>query len=156
MAHARVVVVEDEENVSYVVAMALRLADFEVIEVSTGHDALRLVGGDISISLVVMDVMLPDLDGFEVCQRMRAARVDVPVIFLSARGSLDDRVRGLTLGGDDYLPKPFSVEELVARAWAILRRRGAARPAWVAATHSARSPSPSSMPDRPCSSPGSR
>ncbi|MEX5711807.1 response regulator transcription factor [Parafrankia sp. FMc6] len=124
MAHARVVVVEDEENVSYVVAMALRLADFEVIEVSTGRDALRLVGGDTSISLVVMDVMLPDLDGFEVCERMRAARVDVPVIFLSARGSLEDRVRGLTLGGDDYLPKPFSAEELVARTRAILRRRG--------------------------------
>jgi DNA-binding response OmpR family regulator len=69
--------------------------------------------------------MLPDLDGFEVCRRMRAAGVDVPVIFLSARSGLDDRLRGLTLGGDDYLPKPFSVEELVARSRAILRRRGA-------------------------------
>lgn len=125
MVPVPVMVVEDEENVSYVVAMALRLADFEVIEVSTGREALRLASGDTPIGLVIMDVMLPDLDGFEVCQRMRAAGVEVPVIFLSARGGLDDRVRGLTLGGDDYLPKPFSVEELVARSRAILRRRGA-------------------------------
>lgn len=124
MSPARIMVVEDEVNVSYVVSTALRLADFEVVEVRTGRDALRRAGEDQPISLVVMDVMLPDLDGFEVCHKMRDAGLDVPVVFLSARGSLEDRVRGLDIGGDDYLPKPFSVEELVARTRVILRRRG--------------------------------
>ncbi|WP_041259553.1 response regulator transcription factor [Pseudofrankia inefficax] len=124
MSSPAVMVVEDDVNVSYVVATALRLAAFEVVEVSTGREALRVAGGDAPPSLVVMDVMLPDLDGFEVCHRLQACGSDVPVLFLSARGNLDDRLRGLSAGADDYLAKPFSVEELVARIRVILRRRG--------------------------------
>jgi two-component system OmpR family response regulator len=75
---------------------------------------------------MVLDVILPDIDGFEVCRRLRADRLDVPVVFLTARTATDDRVHGLTIGGDDYLPKPFSVEELVARVRVVLRRSGKA------------------------------
>nr|MBA3293872.1 response regulator transcription factor [Geodermatophilaceae bacterium] len=77
--------------------------------------------------LVVLDVMLPDIDGFEVCRRLRSSGSRVPVLFLTARDATEDKVRGLTLGGDDYLVKPFSLEELVARIRALLRRAGLAR-----------------------------
>ena len=119
-----VLVVEDEENVAYVVAAALRLSGLEVAQAKTGREALSLLGGGLCPDLVVLDVMLPDLDGFEVCRRVRADFGDVPIAFLTARDAVDDRVRGLTLGGDDYLVKPFEVEELLARARAILRRTG--------------------------------
>jgi two-component system OmpR family response regulator len=120
----RVLVVEDEHNVRFVTAGALRLAGFQVVEAETGRDALRHVGGSPPIDLVVLDVMLPDLDGFEVCRRIRSDGADVPVRFLTARDAGEDRLRGLTIGGDDYLVKPFSVEELVARVKVILRRVG--------------------------------
>lgn len=126
---ARVLVVEDEENVRYVTVTALRLGSFDVAEATTGRQALQLVGDPgAAPDLMVLDVMLPDLDGFEVCRRMRADGVDTPVIFLTARDSTEDRLRGLTIGGDDYLTKPFSVEELVARVQVILRRVGKSRP----------------------------
>jgi two-component system OmpR family response regulator len=120
----RILVVEDEENVAYVVCMALRLAGFEVIEARTGRQALRVTGEATPPDLIVLDVILPDLDGFAVCRRLRADRVDIPVVFLTARTTTDDRVQGLTIGGDDYLTKPFSVEELVARVRVVLRRSG--------------------------------
>jgi two-component system OmpR family response regulator len=120
----RILVVEDEENVAYVVCMALRLAGFEVIEARTGRQALRVTGEATPPDLIVLDVILPDLDGFAVCRRLRADRVDIPVVFLTARTTTDDRVQGLTIGGDDYLTKPFSVEELVARVRVVLRRTG--------------------------------
>lgn len=121
----RVLVVEDEENVRYVAAAALRLAGLCVTEVANGRDALRAVVEDrLDCDLLVLDVMLPDLDGFEVCRRIRAQGVATPVVFLTARGSTEDRVRGLSIGGDDYLTKPFSVEELVARVRTVLRRAG--------------------------------
>jgi two-component system, OmpR family, response regulator len=119
-----VLVVEDEENVAYVIAAALKLSGLEVAQARTGREALSLLGGGMTPDLVVLDVMLPDLDGFEVCRRVRADFGDVPIAFLTARDAIDDRVRGLTLGGDDYLVKPFEVEELLARARAILRRTG--------------------------------
>jgi two-component system, OmpR family, response regulator len=123
-----VLVVEDEENVRYVTVAALRQGDFEVHETSAGRDALRIVADPAQIpDLVVLDVMLPDLDGFEVCRRMRADGIDIPVVFLTARDATADRLRGLTIGGDDYLTKPFSIEELVARVQVILRRVGKAR-----------------------------
>ena len=121
----RVLVVEDEENVRFVAAAALRLGSFDVTEVATGREALcELNDPPIAPDLVVLDVMLPDLDGFEVCRRMRADGIDTPVLFLTARDATEDRLRGLTIGGDDYLTKPFSVEELVARVRVILRRVG--------------------------------
>jgi two-component system, OmpR family, response regulator len=124
----RVLVVEDEENVRFVTVAALRQGDFQVRETDSGREALRIVADPTAIpDLVVLDVMLPDLDGFEVCRRMRADGIDVPVVFLTARDATTDRLRGLTIGGDDYLTKPFSIEELVARVQVILRRVGKAR-----------------------------
>ena len=105
---------------------ALRHNGFEVSSVANGRDALDAVAKQ-SPDLVVLDVMLPDLDGFEVCRRLRADGQRAPVLFLTARDAIEDRVRGLTLGGDDYLVKPFSLEELVARANALLRRAGLTR-----------------------------
>jgi two-component system OmpR family response regulator len=125
-----VLVVEDEENVRYIAAAALRLAGFAARELANGRDALRnLAGAGAACDLVVLDVMLPDVDGFEVCRQLRAAGNQVPIVFLTARDAVEDRLRGLTIGGDDYLAKPFSVEELVARVRVILRRTGrGARP----------------------------
>lgn len=121
-------VVEDEENVRFVTVAALRQGDFEVHETASGREALRIVADPaVTPDLVVLDVMLPDLDGFEVCRRMRADGIDIPVVFLTARDATADRLRGLTIGGDDYLTKPFSIEELVARVQVILRRVGKVR-----------------------------
>lgn len=127
MDTSKVLVVEDEENVRYVIASALRLSGFAVTELDSGADALRAVmAADAPWDLVVLDVLLPDIDGFTVCERLRASAVDVPIVFLTARDAAEDRIRGLTIGGDDYLTKPFSVEELVVRVKLILRRRGKA------------------------------
>jgi two-component system OmpR family response regulator len=129
-----VLVVEDEENVRYVTAAALRLAGYAVDELANGRDALRaLTDAQPPYDLVVLDVMLPDLDGFEICRRLRADRTPVPVVFLTARDATEDLVRGLTIGGDDYLTKPFSVEELVARVKVVLRRAGKGADALVLA-----------------------
>jgi two-component system OmpR family response regulator len=118
-------VVEDEANVRYVAAAGLRLAGFVVTELASGRGVLAAFAGDEPrCDLVVLDVMLPDLDGFEVCRRLRSRGIDVPIVFLTARDGTADRLRGLTIGGDDYLVKPFSVEELVARVVVILRRVG--------------------------------
>jgi two-component system OmpR family response regulator len=95
--------------------------------VESGREALEAVG-PVEPDLVVLDVMLPDLDGFEVCRRWRQEGRRTPVVFLTARDATEDKVRGLTTGGDDYLVKPFSLEELVARIQAVLRRTGAGRP----------------------------
>ena len=125
MADARVLVVEDEENVRYVTAAALRLAGYVVTELNNGRDALRILTEHGAVcDLIVLDVMLPDVDGFEICRRLRADGIEVPIVFLTARDATGDRLRGLTIGGDDYLTKPFSVEELVARVKVILRRAG--------------------------------
>jgi two-component system OmpR family response regulator len=120
---ANILLVEDEDNVAYVASAALRLADYTVTEASTGRQGLA-IATDQPIDLAILDVMLPDLDGFEICQQLRSAGHDFPIVFLTARDATEDRVRGLTIGGDDYLTKPFSVEELVARVHAILRRVG--------------------------------
>jgi two-component system OmpR family response regulator len=102
---------------------ALRHNGFEVAAVANGRDALEAVAKDVP-DLIVLDVMLPDLDGFDVCKRLRTSGDRTPVLFLTARDDTADKVRGLALGGDDYLVKPFSLEELVARITAILRRAG--------------------------------
>ena len=117
----RILVVDDEPNIAQLVAMALRYEGFATETAGDGRGALGAVRA-FGPHLVILDVMLPDLDGFEVGRRLRASAEPVPVLFLTARDSVEDRVRGLTLGGDDYLTKPFAIEELVARVRAILRR----------------------------------
>jgi two-component system OmpR family response regulator len=123
MPGAHLLIVDDEENLRSMLGAALRHHGFEVSSVGDGRSALDAIAAG-APDLVLLDVMLPDLDGFEVCRRLRAAGNNTPVLFLTARDSTDDKVRGLTLGGDDYLQKPFSLEELVARATAVLRRTG--------------------------------
>jgi two-component system, OmpR family, response regulator len=118
-----VLVVDDEENIAYVLNAALRLSGFDVVMATTGREALAAVQ-ERHPDLIVLDVMLPDLDGFEVCRRLRQDRDNTPVLFLTARDDTEDRLRGLTIGGDDYVAKPFSVEEVVARVRVILRRSG--------------------------------
>ena len=119
----KVLVVDDEENITFLLGSALRHFGFDVTTASTGRQGLDAVRS-FEPDLVLLDVMLPDLDGFEVCRRMRQDGERVPVLFLTARDATEDRVRGLTLGGDDYVAKPFSLEEVVARIHAILRRHG--------------------------------
>ena len=124
MSAIRILVVEDEENIAYVVTAALQVAGFEVDHARLGRDGLKLATAGAPYDLLVLDVMLPDIDGFDLCQRLRGGGIGAPVIFLTARDAKEDRLRGLTIGGDDYLTKPFSVEELVARVRVILRRVG--------------------------------
>ena len=126
-------IVDDEENLRSMLAAALRHHGFEVTAAGNGRDALALLR-DVEPDLVVLDVMMPDLDGFEVCRRMRADGDRTPVVFLTARDDTEDKVRGLTLGGDDYLHKPFSLDELVARIDAVLRRTAESRRAVDATT----------------------
>jgi two-component system, OmpR family, response regulator len=123
----RVLVVDDEPNIVEVVTMALRFQGFEVQSAATGREALSAVSR-FKPHLMVLDVMLPDMEGFEVASRLGAQRAGVPIIFLTARDATEDKVRGLTGGGDDYMTKPFSLEELVARIRTILRRTGQASP----------------------------
>jgi two-component system OmpR family response regulator len=123
----RVLVVDDEPNIVDVVAMALRFQGFAVETAGTGSAALNAVS-DFRPHLMVLDVMLPDMEGFDVAQRLGAQRARVPIIFLTARDDTADKIRGLSIGGDDYVTKPFSLEELVARIRTILRRTGLAEP----------------------------
>jgi two-component system OmpR family response regulator len=123
----RVLVVDDQPNIADVISMALRYQGFEVEIAGTGADALTAVR-TFRPQLMLLDVMLPDMEGFEVAKRLGAERARVPIIFLTARDATEDRVRGLTVGGDDYVTKPFSLEELVARVRALLRRSGASGP----------------------------
>ncbi len=126
MSGEHLLIVDDEDNLRSMLVAALRHHGFEVSSAATGRDALAEVAA-VAPDLVVLDVMLPDLDGFEVCRRLRAEGNHTPVLFLTARDTTEDLVRGLTLGGDDYMQKPFSLEELVARATAVLRRTGATK-----------------------------
>jgi two-component system, OmpR family, response regulator len=123
----RVLVVDDEPNIVDVISMALRFQGFEVESAGTGADAIAAVAA-FKPQLIVLDVMLPDMEGFDVARRLGAQRARVPIIFLTARDGTDDKVRGLTIGGDDYVTKPFSLEELVARIRSVLRRSGLAEP----------------------------
>jgi two-component system, OmpR family, response regulator len=117
----RVLVIDDEPNIRELVQVALRFHGCAVTLGSSGADALSLAASE-KPDLIVLDVMLPDADGFEVCRRLRSSGDDVPVIFLTARDTTSDTVTGLTIGGDDYIAKPFSVDTLVARIRAVLRR----------------------------------
>nr|WP_155371790.1 response regulator transcription factor [Catellatospora vulcania] len=121
MPEANLLVVEDDPNILELLSASLRFAGFEVKAVGDGATALD-AAAKTRPDLVVLDVMLPDLDGFEVIKQLRQDRGRVPVVFLTARDATDDKIRGLTLGGDDYVTKPFSLEELTARIRAVLRR----------------------------------
>jgi two-component system, OmpR family, response regulator len=124
----RVLVVDDEVNLAELVAMALRYERWEVEVAHTGSRAVT-AARDFRPDAVVLDLMLPDFDGMEVMRRMRSADPLLPVLFLTAKDSVEDRVAGLTAGGDDYVTKPFSLEEVVARLRSLMRRAGAHMPA---------------------------
>ena len=123
VATQRVLVVDDEKSISELITTSLRFVGFDVRTAATGAEALR-VAEEFKPHALILDVMLPDLDGFEVCRQLRESGQEVGVLFLTAKDSTDDKIKGLTLGGDDYVTKPFSLEELVARLRALLRRTG--------------------------------
>ncbi len=126
-APRRILVVEDDPSINDVVSTALRFQGHSVTQSADGSAGLELAmaGG---VDLLVLDVMLPGIDGFEVCRRLREAGSNAPVLFLTARDETEHRIRGFATGGDDYLTKPFSVDELVMRVAAILRRTGSEDP----------------------------
>jgi two-component system OmpR family response regulator len=117
----RALVVDDEPSISELVSMALRYEKFDVRTAASGQSAVAQAK-EFQPDIIVLDIMLPDFDGLEVMRRIRVDNADVPVLFLTAKDSIVDRVVGLTAGGDDYVTKPFSVEELVARIRGIVRR----------------------------------
>src|SRR3954452_18044104 len=122
---ARLLVVDDEPNIVELLSESLRYAGFEVATATTGlaavHEARRF-----RPDLIVLDVMMPDMDGFAVVRRLRGEGLRVPIVFLTARDATEDKITGLTLGGDDYVTKPFSLEEVLARIRAVLRRTSGA------------------------------
>jgi two-component system OmpR family response regulator len=120
-AEARLLVVDDEPNIVELLSASLRFAGFEVASAHNGTEAMKLARG-FRPDLLVLDVMMPEMDGFELVRRLRGEGTRTPVLFLTARDGTEDKITGLTLGGDDYVTKPFSLEELVARIRAVLRR----------------------------------
>jgi len=120
----RLLVVDDEPNLAELLTAALRYEGWDVSTALNGQQAIRLAR-EITPDVVVLDIMLPDVDGLQVLRRVRETQPNVPVLFLTARDSVEDRVAGLTAGGDDYVTKPFSLEEVVARLRGLLRRAGA-------------------------------
>ena len=118
---ARLLVVEDEPNIRELLATSLRFAGFEVHVAGDGATALKQAA-EHEPDLVVLDVMLPDMDGFTVTRKLRGSGRLLPIVFVTARDSLEDKIKGLTVGGDDYVTKPFSLEEVIARIRAVLRR----------------------------------
>jgi len=125
----RVLAVDDEPSLTELLSIAMRYEGWQVTTASTGIQAVR-AAKETHPDAIVLDIMLPDFDGLEVMRRIRADQPDVPVIFLTAKDAVSDRITGLTAGGDDYVTKPFSLEELIARLRGLLRRAGAA--AWSA------------------------
>jgi len=120
-SEARLLVVDDEPTILELLAGTLRFAGFDVLTAVSGAEALRAAAAA-KPDLILLDVMMPDCDGFDVIRRIRAGGPRIPVIFLTARDSVHERVTGLTLGGDDYVTKPFSLDEVLARIRAVLRR----------------------------------
>ncbi|SJM66140.1 putative two-component system response regulator [Frigoribacterium sp. JB110] len=119
----RVLVVDDEQMLTDLLSMALKMEGWEVRAEASGFDALR-AASEFAPDAIVLDIMMPDLDGMAVMQRLRQSGDDVPILFLTAKDAVSDRVAGLTAGGDDYVTKPFSLEEVVARLRALMRRTG--------------------------------
>ena len=127
-ATARLLVADDEPTILELLSASLRYAGFDVVTAADGNEALTMARAQRPDALV-LDVMMPGLDGFEVVRRLRNEGSTAPVLFLTARDSTEDKVRGLTVGGDDYVTKPFSLEEVIARIRALLRRAGTLTPA---------------------------
>ena len=125
---ARILIVDDEANLAELLVMACRVRGWDAQGVGTGREAVALARSE-HFDAIVLDVMLPDLDGFAVIEKVRGEGIDTPVVFLSARDEVDDRLTGLRLGGDDYVTKPFNLDEVIARIEARLRRSGPAGPA---------------------------
>jgi two-component system, OmpR family, response regulator len=122
-AEARLLVVEDDANIVELLSASLRYAGFDVVTARDGHQALR-IAREFRPDLMVLDVMMPGIDGFEVVRRLTSEGNRCPVLFLTARDAVADKITGLTVGGDDYVTKPFSLDEVVARIRAVLRRSG--------------------------------
>ncbi len=120
----KVLILEDEENIRSFVVINLKRAGYEVLEAGTGMEALTKIGQNPDIGVALLDIMLPDIDGFEVCRRIRATSKQMGIIMLTARTQEMDKVTGLMTGADDYVTKPFSPAELVARIDALFRRMG--------------------------------
>lgn len=120
----RILVVDDENSISELIATSLKFVGFDVRTASSGAQALQ-IAEEFKPHALILDVMLPDQNGFEVCRQLRNEGHNVGVLFLTAKDSTEDKIAGLTIGGDDYMTKPFSLEELVARLRALLRRTGA-------------------------------
>jgi len=123
----RILLVEDEENLLEVVKLNLELEGYLVTTSTTGKDAL-VKASDPELDLILLDVMLPEMDGFEICKRLRDKGIQTPVLFLTAKGTSEDRITGLKLGADDYLVKPFHLEELLLRVGILLQRNKKAAP----------------------------
>ena len=126
MERTRVLVVDDEPSIVDAVATALRYEGFDVLEATTGRAGLSAAQSE-QVDLIVLDVMLPDIDGFEIARRVRSDGLATPILFLTARGGLDDKVEGFSAGADDYVTKPFSLAEIVLRVRAILQRTAGGR-----------------------------
>jgi two-component system OmpR family response regulator len=120
----RILVVDDENSISELIATSLKFVGFDVRTAASGAQALQ-IAEEFKPHALILDVMLPDQNGFEVCRQIRSEEQNVGVLFLTAKDSVEDKIAGLTIGGDDYVTKPFSLEELVARLRALLRRIGA-------------------------------
>lgn len=118
----RLLLVEDDPKLARSIQQGLAAESFAIEVVGTGEDAVRRAGAT-AYDLIILDIMLPHMDGFAVCEQLRSAGLDVPILMLSARGFVEDRVKGLQTGADDYLSKPFSFAELTARVQALLRRQ---------------------------------
>ena len=121
----RILAVDDESSLTELLSMAMRYEGWQVSTAASGNEAVK-AAREVRPDAIVLDMMLPDFDGLEVMRRVRAEDPDVPVIFLTAKDAVADRINGLTAGGDDYVTKPFSLEEVIARLRALLRRSGAA------------------------------
>jgi len=123
MDKLKVLVVDDEPNIRDLLSASLRFAGHQVATAANGTDAIKMIT-DTSPDIVLLDVMLPDISGFGVTKKIRGMGIETPILFLTARDDTEDKVAGLTVGGDDYVTKPFSLDEIMARVSAIMRRTG--------------------------------
>lgn len=119
----RILLVEDEASIRNTIKLNLELSDYEVVAAENGTDAMALINNQ-HFDLLILDVMLPDMDGFQICEQIRLSDFETPIIFVTARNTGEDRIKGLKLGGDDYLTKPFEFEELELRIRKLLQRSG--------------------------------